>query len=315
MPADQAVPAALGRLETAAPTIGYAGIGDEASTSLPGQLDALGGLGWNAIELRTVDGTAVADLDDRAFTRLVDILAARGLAVACVASRIGNWARPITADFTQDLAELDTLARRCARLGTRFVRVMSYLNAGLDERDWGRRAVQRMRELTSRAERAGLVLVHENCTGWAGVDPERMLHLLDAVGSPALRLLFDTGNGIAYGYEAYEVLRHVTDHVVHVHIKDAEGSAANPIYTLPGAGRARVADCLRLLLGSGYTGAWSLEPHLALRPHESTRHGEGGYHGFHASGLALEQLVRDEVLPAFPTWTAVPGGLARKPGR
>ncbi|MGH3827577.1 MAG: sugar phosphate isomerase/epimerase family protein [Pseudonocardiaceae bacterium] len=320
MATDHVVPDQVGAL---APTITYAGIGDEAGVSLRTQLAALARLGWSAIELRTVEGTAIADLDNRAFAQLADALAAQGLTVVSVASRIGNWSRPITGAFEPDLDELAILTQRCAALGTRHIRVMSYLNAGLDEREWGRRAVGRLRELTGRAEQAGLVLLHENCTGWAGADAERMLALLDAVGSPALRLLFDTGNGIAYGYQAHDMLTRILTHVAHVHIKDAEGNAANPVYTLPGAGRVRVADCLRLLLRGGYTGVWSLEPHLTLRPHESAppvesapagEHGDetgrARLDGFIASGLALELLVREQVLPAFPTWTEVPGGLS-----
>lgn len=323
VPTDQAVPdnpvlnnPVLNNQAVAGPAIVYAGIGDEAGASLRTQLDALAQLGWHSIELRTVDGIAVADLSNQAFARLTDALTGQGLTVAGVASRIGNWSRPITGEFEQDLDELATLTHRCAMLGTRYIRVMSYLNAGLDEHEWGRRAVDRMRELVSRAERAGLVLLHENCTGWAGRHPERMLTLLNAVDSPALRLLFDTGNGMAYGYQAYDMLAEILRHVAHVHVKDAEGSAINPVYTLPGAGQARVADCLRLLLRSGYTGVWSIEPHLSLRPHESgpahsagQEAGQGHQDGFLASGRALEQLVRDQVLPAVPGWTAVPGGL------
>jgi sugar phosphate isomerase/epimerase len=296
--------------------IAYAGIGDEAGVSLTAQLDALARLGWSWIELRTVDGIAVADLDKAAFTQLVDALTAQGVAVAGVASRIGNWSRSITGAFDDDLNELATLTDRCAVLGTRYVRVMSYLNAGLDERDWGRRVVNRMRELASRAERAGLVLLHENCTGWAGTSAERMLELVAKVNSPALRLLFDTGNGVAHGYQAYPMLADILPHVAHVHVKDAEGSADDPIYTVPGVGHARVADCLRLLLHNGYTGVWSIEPHLHLRPHEPVPAAGPGekaeqdrQDGFVASGLALETLVREVVLPDFPAWTAVTGGL------
>lgn len=300
--------------------IAYAGLGDEAGVSLRDQLDALARLDWRWIELRTVDGTAIADLDNRAFTQLVDTLVNQEMRVAGVASRIGNWSRPITGAFDADLDELAILTRRCAALGTRYIRVMSYLNAGLEEREWGRRVVERMRELASRAERAELVLLHENCTGWAGTSAERMLELLEKVGSPALRLLFDTGNGVAHGYQAYPMLVDVLAHVAHVHVKDVEGCAAHPVYTLPGVGQARVADCLRLLLRSGYTGVWSIEPHLHLRPHEAAdgqddEAGQGDHDGrrrqdgFVASGLALETLVRDEVLPTLPAWTAIPGGL------
>lgn len=235
------------------------------------------------------------------------------------------WSRPITGDFAADLAELDVLARRCAALGTHYLRVMSYRDAGLDAPEWGRRVVERMRERAGRAEQAGLVLLHENCTGWAGASTERMLHLLDAVGSPALALLFDTGNGVAYRYEAYDLLAQVVDHVEHVHVKEATGGADAPRYTVPGAGRARVADCLRLLLRAGYTGAWSIDPHLSVRPHEPAcrptpapaggRDGAAGREaqdGFVACGMALERLVREQVLPEFPDWSAAPGGLVRQ---
>ena len=303
------------------PTIRWAGIGDEAGVSLPDQVDPLAQLGWTSIELRTVDGVAVADLDDEAFARLVDCLQAQGFEVPCVASAIANWSRPISGDFDEDLRELEVLERRCPARGTRYVRVMSYPNAGLTEQEWGRRVVERMRRLARRAEQAGLVLVHENCTGWAGTQAERMLALLDAVDSPALRLLFDTGNGVAHGYDGYDLLTQVVEHVTHVHVKDARGSAARPEYTVPGAGRARVAECLRLLLNHGYTGTWSIEPHLAVQPHQAGqdhRAGEGPFeHGhrqhdsFMASGRALEGLVGDQVLPTVAGWATTAGGIVR----
>jgi sugar phosphate isomerase/epimerase len=313
--------------------ITFAGIGDEAGPGLDTQLDALARLGWASIELRTIGGTAVADLDDRVFGQLAEALAARGVSVACVASRIGNWSRPITADFGADTRELSILARRCAALGTPFIRVMSYPNAGLSERLWRQLVMERMRELSDRARQSGVVLLHENCAGWAGAHADRMLALLTTAGGPALRLLLDTGNGVAHGYQAYDMLPLIAEHVAHVHVKDARpvpGSACatpdpartapDPVYTIPGAGRARVADCLRLLLGSGYTGAWSIEPHLALRPHHGTpgvrrppAAGPDGYRSFVASGLALETLVRDEVLPHFPSLAPAPGGIARRP--
>lgn len=305
-------------------TIRFAGIGDEAGASLPDQIGPLARLGWTAIELRTVDDTAVADLDDDTFAELASTLQASGFAVVCIGSRIGNWARPISNDFSHDLRELAVLERRCAALGTRYVRVMSYPNDRLSEQEWRRRVVERMRLLADRAEQAGLVLVHENCAGWAGTQPERMLALLEAVDSPALRLLFDTGNGVAHRYDAYDLLTKVVEHVAHVHIKDARGDAARPVYTLPGAGRARVADCLRLLLDSGYTGTWSIEPHLALQPHlagtpeAGTGTDEPGADrgdSFVASGQALERLLREQVLPSFPEWTTAAGGLTNRRAR
>jgi sugar phosphate isomerase/epimerase len=248
-----------------------AGITDEAAPDLDTQVAVTRALGWDAVELRTVAGRAVADLSDRDFAAVADRLAAEGLTTVCVDSRIANWARPVTGPFAADLAELEVLAGRCATLGTRYVRVMSYPNDGLAEDDWGREVVRRLRLLAVRAERAGLVLLHENCAGWAGTSAARAVRLLDAVDSPALGLVFDTGNGLEYGYDAHdmlaELLAAVPDRVLHVQVKDADGTAAEPVYRYPGAGAQRVPEQLRLLAAAGYCGAVSIEPHMAVRPH------------------------------------------------
>ncbi|QLJ02486.1 sugar phosphate isomerase/epimerase [Streptomyces sp. NEAU-sy36] len=277
------------------------GIGDEAAPGADGQLAALRRLGWTTVELRDIDGTALADLSPAAFGSLTRRLADAGVTVTAVASRIGNWSRPVTGDFGRDLAELDVLAERCAALGCRLVRIMSYPNDGLPEADWADRVLARTAVLADRAERAGLVLVHENCAGWAGDRADRALRLLRAVDSPALRLLFDIGNGVPYGYDAPEMLRELAPHVAHVHVKDAvrlpDGSTA---YTLPGEGEAGVARCLRILADHGYTGALSLEPHLAVRPHEGlARAGADAADLFVRAGRALAALL-DHAAPGGP---------------
>jgi sugar phosphate isomerase/epimerase len=278
---------------TSAVQIRFAGIGDEAGSPISTQLAALDELGWDAIELRTVDRTAIADLDDIAFARLVATLQMDGIRVVGVASRIGGWSRPATGDLADDLTELDVLAERCRVLGTRHVRVMSYSDGGLDDAEWGERARARLRLLAHRAEAAGLILVHENCTGWAGSSADRMLELLDYVGSPALRLLFDTGNGVPYGYDAYELLRRILPHVAHVHLKDA---LPGPTYVPAGEGVARVAACVNLLLEHGYAGPFSMEPHVSLRPHEGDY--EPDFDTYVACGRALEELFA-------PQWTTI----------
>ncbi|WP_026426052.1 sugar phosphate isomerase/epimerase family protein [Actinokineospora inagensis] len=267
-----------------------AGIGDEAGPGLAAQVAAIAALGWSAIELRTVDGVPLAGLTEAAFDRVAGTLAELGLRTVCVDSRIGDWSSVITGDFGRDLAELRVLADRCGRLGTRYVRVMSYPNDGLHADEWEHRALRRMRELALRAEQADLVLLHENCAGWAGSESERALRMLEEADSPGLRLLFDTGNGIAYGYSAVEQLRPLVEYVAHVHVKDGVTDANGPRWTLPGQGTADVAECLDVLTESGYQGALSIEPHLGLLPHEEES-GSGSAEGFIAAGRALETLL------------------------
>ncbi|MEV0678916.1 sugar phosphate isomerase/epimerase family protein [Actinosynnema sp. NPDC050436] len=277
MPADPAGPGEV-----------LAGITDEAAPDLPGQLAVLAELGWSAVELRTVDTVPVAELDDRRFARVAEALSDRGVRVVCLASRIGGWSRPVSTPFEHDLAELDTLVRRCGQLGTRYVRVMSYPNCGLPEARWRERVIARIGVLAEVAEAAGVVLLHENCSGWAGTDADRALELLEEVRSPALGLLFDTGNGVAHGYDGFALLEKVLPHVAHVHVKDAVGDRFVP----PGQGAARVADCVKLLRDNGYRGAWSLEPHLCAVPHRGGVPAVGASAAFVRAGRAMARLLR-----------------------
>ncbi|SMC49508.1 sugar phosphate isomerase/epimerase family protein [Lentzea albidocapillata] len=274
--------------ETSTQALVLAGIADEAAHDLSTQIEVLTELGWPAIELRTVDRLAVADLTDDRFAAAATALADAGLRVICLDSRIGNWARPITADFEQDLAELDVLARRARSIGTRYLRIMSYPNDGLSDDDWRTAVVTRIRALARRAEAAGVTLLHENCSGWAGTGAARMLELLDEVASPALKLLFDTGNGVAHGYDGFDLLGDIAHLVEHVHVKDADAHG----FTIPGEGTARVADCVKLLRANGYRGAWSLEPHLALRPHEPGELAADAVTSFLTAGRAMAELLR-----------------------
>jgi sugar phosphate isomerase/epimerase len=277
------------------PAGGLAGIGDEAAPDLDGQLSAVTSLGWDAVELRTVDGTALSDVDRPGRVRVVAAVRAAGLRVVCLDSRIGGWAGTVADPFERDLAELRVLVEYARALDTRYVRIMSYPNAGLPEPAWRREVVDRVRRLADVAEAAGITLLHENCVGWAATSAERALDLLDAVDSPALRLLFDVGNGVAHGYFAPDLLADLVPFVAHVHVKDAlrDTVDGDTVYTLPGDGVAGVRECLRLLRAGRYDGALSIEPHLATRPHEGRWVGDGGTAAFLVAGRRLAELVRD----------------------
>nr|WP_255519053.1 sugar phosphate isomerase/epimerase family protein [Kitasatospora sp. SID7827] len=272
-------------------------------------------LGWRELELRTVDGVWVADLHTRQVRSIATTLKRHGIRVSGLASRIGNWASDITGDPTADVLEFHRLAVRAELLGTDRIRIMSYPNAtGLPAAEWRRLALERMHGFAIGAEHGNQVVLHENCAGWGGSSIENTLDLMTSVDNPGLRLLHDTGNGVPYGYDGFELLRRSVEYVDHVHIKDAVGDGERTRYVLPGTGDARLAESLRLLTARGWRGGWSLEPHLATRPHEGLaadgRSENGSESGFVAAGRALTALVEREVLPHSPGWRLVPGGLA-----
>ena len=107
------------------------GIGDEAAAALDGQIQATQELGWRDLELRGVEipGYAKAnfhDLTDPAFDLAVQQLESTGLGVYCFGSTIMNWSKPVGDPFDLTLAEVKRAIPRMARLGTKYVRIMSF---------------------------------------------------------------------------------------------------------------------------------------------------------------------------------------------
>ncbi|WP_035278566.1 sugar phosphate isomerase/epimerase family protein [Actinokineospora spheciospongiae] len=243
------------------------GIGDEGADSLVGQVRLHERLGLRGIELRAVDGRRVHELDAAGLDRVVAAVGGAGLVVPVLDTPLGDWSTTIGRDLADDERVLRASAGAAARLGCTRLRIMSYPNDGRPEPDWRRAVVERVRALARIAEDLGVTLLHENCVGWAGAGAERTLALLDEVGSPALRLLFDTGNGLAHGYPALPFLREVIPYVDHVHVKDGRRVGGTAVFGTPGSGEVRLGECVGLLLDAGYRGWFSLEPHVALIPH------------------------------------------------
>jgi len=252
----------------------FSGISDEAGSSIEKQIAAHKELGWDKLELRLIDGVNLTAVDDVAFEKVCEAVTAAGLTVCCFASALGNWSRPIRGDFELDMVELKTAIPRMQRFGTRFIRVMSWVQGEASEDEWRDEAVKRLKVLAGMAADGGIVLLHENCTGWGGESPEHSLELLERVDNPALMLMFDTGNPFGHRQDPIDYVTKILDHVLHVHIKDGYLDGEKNVYTYPGEGSCRVSEAVRILFEHGYDGGFSIEPHLAAIVHTGELGGE-----------------------------------------
>ncbi len=249
----------------------FTGIADEAGKSIDTQIKAHQALGWKHIELRLIDDYNLASLPEPKYEEVKTKLQSAGLTLSCFASAIANWAKKISGDFNVDLTELKNGIPRMKELGAKFVRIMSYPNDNWSDADWFKEVVRRTKEMSRIAEDSGIILVHENCSGWGGQSPEHTLQLLDTVNSPALKLVYDTGNPPAEGQDGWDFYTKVKAHIVYVHIKDAKMAkhGEKVIFTYPGEGDGYVKEIVSDLLKSGYNGGFSIEPHLAAIVHEA----------------------------------------------
>jgi sugar phosphate isomerase/epimerase len=248
----------------------FTGISDEAGKSIEIQIKAHKELGWEYMELRNVDNENLTMMSDEKFEFVYKKVTEAGMKVSCFASCIANWATKISDDFKKDYEELKRAIPRMKKFNTKYIRVMSWPNDPenpYSEEKWRKEVIRRMKELTKMAEDNGIVIVHENCSGWGGESPENMVKLLEEMNSPNFKLMYDTGNVVTHNknVDPWDFYIKVKPFIEYVHIKDynKEGRA-----TFPGEGQAKVKEILLDLKKSGYNGFVSIEPHLASVIHE-----------------------------------------------
>jgi len=285
------------------------GIGDEGANTIDGQIRATQELGWKFIEMRGVEvpGYPKAnfhEIPDAAFDLAVAKLQAAGLGVYCFGSTIMNWAKTVETPFEVTVAEVKRAIPRMRRLGTKFVRIMSFKPRD-DEAVTPPVVFARVREVTKMFLDAGLQPVHENCMNYGGMSWQHALELLDKC--PGLKWVFDTANPIFNAdrrgpqpwprQDPWEFWTHLRDHTAHIHIKDATWNPAknDADYNWPGEGAGRVRDILRDAFARGYDAGISIEPHMVVVFHDThakAANDDATRANFVEYGRRLEKLIQ-----------------------
>lgn len=260
-----------------------AGFTDEAAKDIAGQVRALIELGWNSMELRTVDDICVHDLDDPCFDQIKKVLDENQISVCCLGSTIANWGQSVHKPYTETKEAVRRAIRCMKQLHVPFVRIMSYSikmdeqGRALDDQHEEKR-FSRLRDICAMFLDESIVPVHENCHTYGGMSWEHTLRLVEEI--PGLKLVYDTGNPAAtpdfrtaYPYEfqdPWDFYRNVKDHIAHMHIKDVEFDKEKHIetYCFPGEGDSDVMRIVTDLLRTGYDGTFSIEPHMAVVFHD-----------------------------------------------
>jgi sugar phosphate isomerase/epimerase len=283
------------------------GIGDEAGAKLDAQISATKELGWKHIEMRVVevDGFPkgnLHDIPDKAFDTVVGKLQDNGLGIYAFGSAIANWAKKIADPFDITACEVKRCIPRMQKLGTKYVRIMSY-KPDDTEAVIPREVFKRIREVTNMFVDNGLTPVHENCMNYGGMSWQHALELLEKC--PGLKWVFDTGNPVFNAdrskakpgprQDAWEFWEHIRDHVAHIHVKDATYVPAKNDcdYNYPGEGQGHVRAILKDAFQRGYDAGISIEPHVAVVFHDANVKADDKhvYNSYIKYGRQLEQMI------------------------
>ena len=285
------------------------GFTDEAADDIGGQIRALKTLGWKCFEARSINGVNIHDLDESAFKETCAAMEEAGIKINCFGSTIANWGSPVDGDFAATMAAVKRAVSRMKHLNVPLIRIMSFAvicdekKRPLPDQKEEKRFYQ-LREICGAFLDAGITPVHENCFNYGGMSWEHTLIMLDAV--PGLKLVYDTGNpGLTpdfrkpYPYpnqDSFETWEHLKAHVVHIHIKDGRRNAQSgeESYFFPGEGDCEVKKILADAIAGGYSGSFSIEPHMAAVFHDASVKSspEHRFNNFIEYGKRTEELFR-----------------------
>ena len=263
--------------------------GDEIADDVDEQLRVLNELDIGYLELRSAWGTNVLDLSNNDVRRLMNRCEANAIRVSCIGSPVGKSRidRPID-KVVNDLERIIEIAKM---VGTDRIRVFSFYPEVVDHHPaCVEESISRLRVMSEIAGERDVVLLLENEGGLVGDTPERCHMILEAVGSPNLRYVWDTGNYPQAGVErsvdrGWPLLAAYTESV---QIKDARIS--DGMITVAGEGDGQVRDLLYNLRKDGYVGFLALEPHLLVA---GQRGGFSGAEGMKMAADALRELMAE----------------------
>lgn len=235
------------------------GFSDEIAPELDLQLAAIREWGLSHIELRAADGVNVSDFSPEKVKEVKNKLAGAGVSVSSIGSPIGKIG--IEEDFAPHLEKLKCTLEIQKELGAPYLRMFSfYIPQGRAPEDFREEVLDRVGRMAEEAAAWDSVLLHENEKGIYGDNAPRCKELLEAFYGPHFKAVFDFANFVQVGQQtlpAYELLK---PYVEYVHVKDAQWGTGAVVPA--GQGDGHVKEILTDLIGGGWKGFLSLEPHL-----------------------------------------------------
>lgn len=235
------------------------GFSDEIAPELDLQLAALQEWGVTHLELRAADGVNVSDFTPEKVREVKAKLEAAGISVSSIGSPLGKIG--IQEDFAPHLDKLKRTLEIQKELGAPYVRMFSfYIPQDQNPADFREEVLDRLGRMVEEAKAWDSVLLHENEKDIYGDNASRCKELMDAFYGPHFQAVFDFANFVQVGQEtlpAYELLK---PYVEYVHVKDAQWGTGTVVPA--GQGDGHVGEILADLIGGGWKGFLSLEPHL-----------------------------------------------------
>jgi sugar phosphate isomerase/epimerase len=260
------------------------GFGDEISPDLEIQVSTMRRLRVLGLDLRSAFGKNVLQLSDGEIDELKEKLEAAGMRIQSVSSPV-NKVKYSDSARAEELKKLERAAEIANRIGIQRIRIFSPEtdleggdSAWPEVRAW-------MTEQVELAKSKNVVLMHENDGRFFGAFPNNARRLMEDLGGPHFRAVYDFGNAVLIGTRTMrDWMPWIVPHLDTLHIKDAIEEEGK--FVEAGAGDGEMLEGLTYLAKAGWTGPLTLEPHAQIAGPQ------GGFSGEDAFAFAVLALRR-----------------------
>lgn len=236
---------------------------DEVSEDFTEQVEFLVSEGISYIEPRFINKKNILDLSKNEQIEVRKMLRNSGLTVSAIGSPIGKVRldEPLGPHLDKFKHAIDL----ASFFETPYIRVFSYYPPeGKKIEDYRGQVLERMAAQAELLNGSDVIMVHENEAGIYGHTAQNCVDIIEAVGSPKIRLVYDPANfvwgeKITDGIESCFLL--MKPYVVHIHIKDWK-LGSEDTGSIPGQGDGQIKELLAELAMMKYEGCLTMEPHL-----------------------------------------------------
>ena len=205
------------------------------------------------MEIRSVDGTNVADLILEQAKEYQAILEQNGIAVWSIGSPIGKVKLDCDWDaYCQKVAHVCQLARI---FKTDKIRMFSFFDAY----DKSELVKERLGQMVAIAKTYGITLCHENEKDIYGDTLARVEEIAES--APELALIFDPANYVQCGQNTAHALDKLAHKTIYFHIKDVISATGELVPA--GHGDGNIPKLISMI-GREETKVLTIEPHLAV---------------------------------------------------
>lgn len=235
------------------------GFADEIDPSLDKQLEVIKELGISLIEMRGVDGKGLVEYPLDEVRKIKEKLDANGVKLSAVGSPIGKI--KITEPFEEHFELFKHTVEIAKIMETPYIRMFSFfMPEGEEPEKYKEEVFRRLRMFVEYAKQENVVLLHENEKEIYGDIAVRCKEILDEFACDHFHAVFDFANFVQCKQDTKEAFEMLRPYISYIHIKDAMWESGQVVPA--GYGDGNVKAILGELIGSGYEGVLSLEPHL-----------------------------------------------------